>query len=147
MKTLKDMKPGQLLYTIYIDYNGNGNCTTITIAQRKVTSIREKIRNFKVETIMTVERVNCKYFGDIVNFPTEEDDKCLIENRLAVFDFIYCFSEEVFLEQINKVLSKVKEELTTKNMFSFINCYYHTFMPNLMTMLSTNKSMHVQMTI
>lgn len=147
MTKLKDVKPGQFLYTVYIDYDDNGNCITITIAQRKITNIRENTRHPKIKTIMMVERIDCKYFGDIVDFPKEEDDKYLIENRLGVFDFIYCFSEEVFMEQINKTLRKVKEELATKNMFYFINSYYHKFMPNLMAMLNSNKSTYVQITI
>lgn len=150
MKKLKDLTPGQLLYAIYIDYNDNGNCygcTTVTIAQRKIVNILD-LKHIQFDGIkLLMERVKCKYFGEIVRFTNDELNESIISNHLTSIDFIYCFSEEVFIAQINKALRRVKGKMTTNSRFSFIDNYYNKFMPSLMKMLNSNKTTFVQISI
>ena len=143
MKTLKDIKPGQFLYTIYIDYNGNGDYAGMIVSQRMVKFIQENTKYNEIE--LCVERVRIFIFGVIATFSKDEEDHDHVKSKYSNnSDFIYCFSKEAFIRELFNISKNIKKTMASKKQSFNTKRYRHYFMPHLMKMLNTNKSEHVQ---
>lgn len=155
MKKLKDLRPGNLLYCIRTDYDNIGQVTSIYVSVRKITKIRVR-QSQSIVSIYNGEPTN--YVIDVYAESTSNRQhtnlvtfkyatKELSEEWIQIpqrFDMVYCFSEEVYIEQIKRAIEKYKEIVTAKHLFSRTNIYYHHFKYKIIKMLYAKKSEYVE---
>lgn len=143
MKTLKDIKQGEFLYTIYIDYKGNGDYAGMIVSQRRVKCIEEDTQYNEIE--LCVERVRIFIFGVVATFSKDQEDNDYVRSKYSnKSDFIYCFSKEAFIRELFNISKNIKKTMTSKKQPFNTKRYRHYFMPHLMKMLNTNESGYVQ---
>lgn len=134
MERLKDLTPGQLIYTIFILNNNNGDYIKIVPSQRKIKFIH--ISELYNEIDVYMEQIRSKHFGTMSKFTKEEGNYDCVKTS----DFIYCFSQQAFIRELNGILKTLKKTMATQELFFSTHKYYNEFMPKLIKLINSNKS-------
>lgn len=141
MKKLRNLTSGELFYAIYIDYNNRGQITNISVSQRIVKCI-EEMPHFN-QFAVCLEMIKGDHYGAMVMFSKDEAEHDCVKSKNTShydFDFIYCFSKELFIKELKNTLKGIKQAMVNNDMFINSNNYYNTFMPAFIKMVNSNKS-------
>lgn len=147
MKKLKDVKPGEFMYSIFIHYNRLTHRLTLTVAQRKVIEVEQVQRYHEINVRLKRIINGSVYFGTIVNFSKfEEDQDCVKSGCSTESELIYCFSQKAFIRELKNVLKETKKTMVYNKLFITTHRYYNEFMPAFIKMVNSNKNGYAQIT-
>ena len=145
--------PGHFLYTFIVQYNSLGQITRIAIYSRKITRIKLRHSNGVIVTIndegdttdlvldLHTESSMNKYFTTTATFTYGDLDLYQVRTNVNKgYNLIYCFSEEIFLKELNEIIDKYKNLVNEKQMITKINQYYNDFKYRVMKMIYTKRS-------
>lgn len=144
MKRLKHLTPKEMLYTILIHYDDNGQYIDITITQRIIVKFKYTPQENAVK--MLVEPIEHKSFVQSILFSDKEDLYVFKSRGMSDTEFIYCFSRESFMNEIKQAVKNCKEIIHSKNIIDTTNVFCQDFMPKLIKLMNSNKSGFVYMT-
>lgn len=136
-KQLKDIEPGMFIYTILI--RSYGVYVTITVAKRRVRDL-SRSGYYKTFEIITDE-IKHDNFANKICFNSQRENDYLWHTG----HFVYCFSEDVLMEELKHELKLVKLKIKENYKHFAANSFYRMFMPKLMKLIYTSKSGYVEM--
>lgn len=139
MKRLKDITPGDYIYTIMVEYYASGKFKKVTVLSRIVTSANI-IKGEDILKIRTKHTEATRFYGTNLSFYLFCLDKKSIKVHRMGYDFIYAFSEGAFIEELQQLLSQVKKTISKGQKHIAIEQFYYKFMPNVIRMIHSHKS-------